>query len=131
MAVWRIPLFLQHSSNKLLAKNHITKVVLAGVMMILFAFSITPKKLLHNLIVDHQDSIAVAHSDADIPIHINENGFHCNCDNLVAESPFTGQSDPYVFAPFLSFTIQQDALPVSFHTHTCFFSALRGPPATV
>ena len=103
--------------------------MIAGVLLILFAFSITPKKVLHDLVVDHADTIVSDHSEEFS--HFHTTGFHCNLDNLVAESPFTAQHDHFEFIPVLSFPVQQEAFLYSYYADTCFFSELRGPPATV
>ncbi|MHA4807229.1 hypothetical protein ACX0G9_03955 [Flavitalea flava] len=95
-------------------------------MLVLFALGITPKIAVHSLVADHKDThLTGKHDRAD---QYNKAGFHCDCDNLVVESPF-----------IYSFTDVQIGLPVCFliyqvraaHQILCtapFLFGLRGPP---
>ncbi|MCX6203932.1 MAG: hypothetical protein NTY43_06505 [Bacteroidetes bacterium] len=62
---------------------------LAVVMLLVFAFSITSQKTIHDIVAKHADKIRCdVHKD--LPIDQVENAsIHCSHDNLVAASPFT------------------------------------------
>jgi hypothetical protein len=55
-------------------------------VLLLFIFSITPKKYLHDLIADHVDAVFARGADAPA---IKKAEFNCHYDHLVTESPFT------------------------------------------
>ncbi|MGN6435262.1 MAG: hypothetical protein ACTHMM_01965 [Agriterribacter sp.] len=97
------------------------------VIMLVLAFSITPKKFLHDLVADHTDDITVAVNDGHD--HIDHHGFNCNCDNLVATSPFTAHTDRIQFSSptFFGAHISIRAWHTQSITHSFF--ALRAPPA--
>lgn len=98
-------------------------------MLVLFAFSITPKKTLHDLVADHKDT-PVKTSDSKSP-QFDVSGFRCNCDNLVVESPFLDQG-PKVEIFISSFYL---TLPVGMVNHLrvvhLYYTTLRGPPFIV
>ena len=102
--------------------------VLAGLMVLLFAFSITPKIMLHDLIANHKDR-PYAVNDSNTK-EIDASGFHCHYDNLVVESPFLDDCFPVGItqlpAPEQLFSLA----PNRFHFATHFYFGLRGPPFT-
>jgi hypothetical protein len=104
----------------------VIKSFLAGVLLVLFAFSITPKKTLHDLVADHIDWSGVC--AAPCKDHIEPTGPHCEVAQLVAESPFVlyEQALPLVIAKVYSgysgFTIP------SYHSCYRCFTEQRGPP---
>ena len=61
---------------------------IALVMLVVFAFSITPQKSIHDLVAKHSDpSKCSVHKDA--PVDQVENAsIHCSYDNLVVASPY-------------------------------------------
>jgi hypothetical protein len=86
----------------------------AAFFLLLFAFCATPKRFLHDLLANHQDSqFSATHA----PKHISASGFHCHVDDLVVVEPFLpGIQDPLkinlasspanFFEPLRSFVIQ-------------------------
>lgn len=94
-------------------------------MLLIFSFSITPKKLLHDAIATHKDKIAAA---ADNSLQVSKSGFACKCDSLVAESPFTEQDSYFEFLAMPVFSEQQGIIPYHFYSSDFFFFELRGPP---
>jgi hypothetical protein len=98
----------------------------AGLLLALFALSVTPKIVIHALVAHHTDTHLDLHNKAD---QFNKAGFHCATDNLVVE------------APFLDYTISIDLgiapcfpvhLPVPLQApspSSHFIFGLRGPPA--
>jgi hypothetical protein len=97
-------------------------------LLIVFALGITPKQALHDWLANHEDATH-PHCNYGDTTHYGSYGFHCDCDNLVAESPFTYQEN----------IIEHNALPVfagrpgfiahRFYAEAPGVSSLRGPPA--
>lgn len=103
---------------------------LAGWLLLLFAFSITPKKFLHNLVADHRDAAAATARQTDNGAsQLGKAGYHCPCEQLVVQTPFVYQpaSIDYALAPV--FIVYQAQHFVSIHNITPAVSFLRGPPA--
>ncbi|NML20601.1 hypothetical protein HHL16_06935 [Pseudoflavitalea sp. G-6-1-2] len=101
---------------------------ISAVLVLLFALSITPKKVLHDLLVDHQDDIAYHLKSAPLII---KSGFHCDTENQVAESPFTTTATVILPQPALITFITHNEKPVvGLHAVSAFHYSLRGPPAT-
>ena len=96
-------------------------------MLIIFSFSISPRIFLHNWLAHHKD-VAIK-----IPVpgnqQLGKTLFNCNCDNIVAESPFTFQENNFNLTPFQFVTLLQERKPARFYTTTYIFYTLRGPPA--
>lgn len=119
---------MQHS-RKMLSRHIIIRKVLAVFVLLLFAFCITPKMLLHDLIADHKDTPFTSSNSSNQQFEYS--GFRCNCDNLVVESPF------------VYYHISQEIIHPEFRPdHSDFFSSnplvscafyfeLRGPPYRV
>ncbi|PWT76121.1 MAG: hypothetical protein C5B59_07265 [Bacteroidetes bacterium] len=108
-------------------KHPIIKRALAGFMILLFAFCVTPKKLLHDLIADHRDTPFSLASPSQQQIEYS--GFRCNCDNLVVESPFIPAIEPA--ALFISFFYKESSSPASHQAEPAYYFDIdsRGPPA--
>lgn len=99
----------------------------SALLLLLFALSITPKKTLHDWLVDHQDDTSYHHQA--VPLVI-KSGFHCDTENNVAESPFTGEEPVDILQPLPVFISFNDAVNSALHSNTSFYLTLRGPPAT-
>ncbi|WP_127130974.1 hypothetical protein [Pseudoflavitalea rhizosphaerae] len=99
---------------------------ISTLLLLLFALSITPKKLLHDLIVHHEDDINyhIANSPGFV-----KSGFHCDTDHNVAESPFASGDPLTISGPPVEFVSFNDAVNSSLHSITVFYFSLRGPPA--
>jgi hypothetical protein len=96
-------------------------------MLMLFVFSIMPKKAFHDLLANHKDSLSVFNDSK--AQQFSWSGFHCNCDNLVVESPFIDNYHPLeLITP--GFRWLKYAEPAAGCTvmHQFYFK-LRGPPA--
>src|ERR1700731_2549167 len=97
-------------------------------MLVLFAFSVTPRKLLHDVFANHKDGYSNLSGTPGLP-QVSSTVFNCQCDNLVAESPFIDDSSPIeIFTPGL-FAEYKSGLVTSIHAEQQFFFGLRGPPA--
>ncbi len=92
----------------------------------LFAFSILPRKALHDWLVSHTDgTAAVAKSPVD---QVSKAGFNCAIQNLVAESPFTESHHSIDLSFFPIYTIVGGSIVSSVFTPVVSASLLRGPP---
>lgn len=93
----------------------------------LFAFSITPKKSLHDVFTHHKDQ---AHKRVTTDAtEVSKAGFNCKTDNLVAESPFTQQQQDIELASPPSFPASPVVALQRYYYSAFFFFELRGPPA--
>lgn len=110
-----------------MAQNSFIRQLLAGVLLLVFSFSITPKKFLHDAIANHKDKSAIV-TTGDIP-QLSHSGFVCKCDNLVAESPFTDAVVSFDFVVQQDFSISPEIACYHFYSSPVVFSKLRGPPA--
>jgi hypothetical protein len=107
--------------------NQSIKKGLAALMLLLFAFSVTPKLILHDLVANHKDTALKSSTDNNAQFNIA--GFNCGCDNLVVESPFVENSitaeiiTQQVFSEYIN-TEAEDFISVN-----QFYFELRGPPS--
>jgi hypothetical protein len=99
-------------------------------MLCLFAFSITPRKTLHDLFGCHTEKAKqVLNCEGE---SLATETFHCACDQPELQVPFieypvlTGIT---TLVPFRSQYIIPYSTPIC--ESTSIFSKLRGPPATV
>ena len=106
---------------------HIRKLFAIGILLI-FAFSITPTKVLHFFFANHKDA-NVKNTKTSKTAILSVAVFNCQCDNLVVESPFTLQCQLIVTDIPELFFINNQAPESSFHCIDHFFFELRGPPS--
>ncbi|HEX3025464.1 MAG TPA: hypothetical protein VHP12_09650, partial [Chitinophagaceae bacterium] len=65
------------------------KKLTAMFLLVIFMFSITPKRVLHSIFANHTDSQTVnLNSSAKRVAQIFKSGFNCQIDSLVVESSF-------------------------------------------
>ena len=123
----QIGLYLQ-LRIKYLNKHPIIRSISAVFILLVMALSITPKIVLHDWFADHQDvPVKKAHNEQ---AQVSKQLFNCNCDNIVAESPFTDSDIDFTIELFSPLTIQQELIPVSIYSSAPSFFSLRGPPAS-
>jgi hypothetical protein len=97
-------------------------------MLIIFAYSITPKITLHNIIARHKDTDS-GRTDGKT-IQFNQAGFRCDVDNLVVHAPFLSYNS------FVSFDIspihitRQQKVIRHFFPKVNIDFGLRGPPSS-
>ena len=123
-------LYLQRCNKNQLTQTPFIKRLLAALMLMLFAFSITPKKILHDVFANHKDSLVKTVRGTDAA-QLTVAGFNCHCDNLVAESPFTDEHTVFEIAAPLAFAEQKSAAIADFNSQSQFFFELRGPPSAI
>ena len=95
-------------------------------MLVLFAFSVTPKLLLHNLVANHKDTPLKSSTNKTQQFDVA--GFNCACDNLVVESPFVENfiAAEIITPSFFSRHINPEIK--NFISVNQFYVGLRGPP---
>ena len=105
--------------------------ILAVVMLLVFAFSITPQKSIHDLVAKHIDPNSCS-VHKDLPIEqIEKTELHCSFDFQVATTPFVDYDFSIEIATptiakarntnYVAATIEQYAI----------VSDSRGPPAVI
>lgn len=96
-------------------------------LLVIFAFSITPKRFLHDWVAGHRDGREVCHEKAANP-HFHEIGIKCECDNFVADSPFDKGATIYISVIFQFGIAQDNSIPGKLFLNTAEVCFLRGPP---
>ncbi|MEO6219218.1 MAG: hypothetical protein ABIO81_02235 [Ginsengibacter sp.] len=109
-------------------QNIYIRKLFATSLLLIFAFSITPTKVLHSLFANHKDANVKDKKASNIPI-LSVAVFNCQCDNLVVESPFTLHCQPIVTNLPELFFINNPAPELSVPCTGYFYFELRGPPS--
>lgn len=110
----------------MLNKTQYIKKFAAACMLIVFAISITPTIVFHNWFAHHTDTYKKP-ANSKTP-QIGKQTFNCHCDNIVAESPFTGPETINTSIHLQFFRIQQAVDIHSLPASPSAFCSLRGPP---
>ena len=93
-------------------------------MLLVLALAVAPKQLLHDALTTHKHYYSSPSSQS----HVNNYIFICDCENLVAESPFVDLTEN------LSFNVKVEYAVYIPHFGQCSHPAdvrsfrLRGPP---
>jgi hypothetical protein len=95
---------------------------------LIFAFSVTPKKILHDVFANHDDPVA-AYSKS-LSFQLSNAGITCKCENIFAQSIFTYSEHSFEISPLTLFRDEDKTFVATFYSSTCFFFELRGPPST-
>ena len=104
--------------------------MLAVIFLVLFAYGITPKITLHNLVASHRDAKAKSSlTDDPYATELSKAGFNCQCDNLIIESPFVAETEPPAMMPQVCYAVFCDAFVADVYSSIVFSYSLRGPPA--
>ncbi len=111
--------------------NKTFKQFLALAMLVVFAFSITPQKSIHDLVAEHMDPTSCS-VHKDLPIEQIENkALHCSFDFQVATTPFVD----YNFSIEIAIPIVAKARNTNYVAATieqyAIVSDSRGPPAVI
>lgn len=109
----------------------IIKNLSAVLLLLVFAFSITPKKTWHDLIATHQDGNKPSYDYTAQGEQLHKLVIHCSCDLQVAESPFLAVQIGLQLAELPVFSNHYLGLSQDPHFLQTHFYGLRGPPATV
>jgi hypothetical protein len=102
---------------------------LAGIFLVLFAFGITPRLTLHNLVANHKDGRAKNALPDPFSKQLSKAGFNCQCDNTIIESPFVSEGITSYIIITSSFEAYQNIFTEEVFSSQQYCSSLRGPPA--
>ncbi len=100
--------------------------IFAGLLFLIFAFGITPKKVWHDLIVQHQHHSLKKCSHHHL--NIKSVGFNCDIDNVVVEMPFISVAIPffqYSNSVYTNYSSEDIYLLITLKKCN---TTLRGPP---
>ena len=90
-----------------------------------FALSITPKLILHQVVATHEDLVSTTDKKTE---KVSPAGFSCDCNHLVVESPF---ADDVIFLKIeqtAGYNPFQGSRYITFLRTTFHSTDLRGPP---
>jgi hypothetical protein len=120
---------LQLSSKNYLQNKSSIRSLLALMLLLVFTISTTPRRYWHDIFAGHTDT-AVCDVPLDGKHHLRDTGIQCDCNKLVATSPFTEQDEVVLpVIPRLFFTPGQTALSSVILAPVTRVHAQRGPPA--
>ena len=94
-------------------------------MLLLFALSVTPKQLLHDVVTGHKHEYAKSDTEN---VKSSKPGFQCNWDNELIESPFKGEAVFRLNHPNITYSPEFNDYILHYYSAIHFFSSLRGPP---
>ena len=98
-------------------------------MLLVFAFSITPQKAIHDIVAHHVDPTSCdVHQDFPIA-QVEKYSIHCSYDSLVATTPFIHFNFEINIAAPLVAKVNNTYLLASYFSNTHFTLESRGPPA--
>lgn len=109
-----------------MAKQSLISRFLSAFLLGLFLLSITPKKVLHDIVAQHTDTSSRSVAD-DGAFHLQQAGFHCQLDNLVAESPFE-TAEAFTIAKAANHHPTFGVSAVQNIQRSVALTCLRGPP---
>jgi hypothetical protein len=109
-----------------LVKSLSIKKLVASLLLIVFAFSITPTIVFHNWLANHTDTCKRS-SDTKAQ-QLGKQTFNCHCDHIVAESPFTEPETFKSLSPLQIFALTTTVDIVQLPSSKTIFYSLRGPP---
>jgi len=101
---------------------------LAGFLLVIFAFGITPKRTLHNLVATHKDGSSSAATVNNHDTTLGNATFNCQCDNLISESPFVAQAHAFYISLNIAFPAYCSDIIAIHYSSDHFSFGLRGPP---
>lgn len=109
-------------------QNRFIRSFLASFMLVVFAFSITPQKNIHDFVAKHIDPTTCS-VHVNLPIEQLENtSIHCSFDQLVATSPFVHYNFEIVLtAPAVAIIKNETGIWRKESTSLSHFDS-RGPP---
>jgi len=111
--------------------NKTFKQFLALAMLVVFAFSITPQKSIHDLVAKHIDPNSCS-VHKDLPIEQIENSaLHCSFDFQVATTPFVDYDFSIEIATPLIVQARNAQFLAAPIAEIAILSESRGPPAII
>jgi hypothetical protein len=106
--------------------HNLIRKLTAGGMLVLFAISITPKQVFHDLITKHKHTYLKF--DGTISLQASKNNFHCNWHDQPVKSPFRDQPDIRLSQPNVVYSSYINHYSLKFYSVELLFSSLRAPP---
>ena len=107
--------------------RHIVFKKLASVFILCtFLLSITPKQVLHAIAADHKDRSS---KRLDGLLQVNQLGFNCDCNSVVATSPFAETASEIIIPKLVHHSFYTGTFVVRISANEHFYFSLRGPPA--
>ena len=107
------------------------KQFLALAMLVVFAFSITPQKSIHDIVAKHIDPTSCS-VHKDLPIEqIEKSELHCTFDFQVATTPFVDYDFSIRLHPPVVATVRNLRFVVAAITQYILVADSRGPPAII
>ncbi len=116
---------MQHGNKKLYSNLTIKKLV-ASFMLLLFAISVAPKQLLHDVVTGHKHNYAKPGDG--LKVQTPKNNFQCGWRNDAVESPFTHESSIQPCNLLPVYTSYIYCYIRNYQSAEQLFSSLRGPP---
>ena len=95
----------------------------------LFAFGMTPKITLHDLVATHTDSRVKQKNTDTTSSQLAKSSFNCQCDNLVSESPFETIPLIATHTTEIIYSAFQANKCAAIYSTTLFLFGFRGPPS--
>ena len=118
---------MERKQNKLKERKTIRS-FFAGFLLILFAFSITPKIYFHDVIANHKDATPPCIHPQKVKACIHEQSYNCETENLVVSTPYL----IFSVANALSIPYNYQEFSIGYFscsTQDCFIhKESRGPP---
>jgi hypothetical protein len=111
-----------------LRQNIYIRKLFAVSLLLTFALSLTPTKVLHIFFANHKDANVNNTETSKTPV-VSVAGYNCRCDNPVVTSPFTFQHQPISFEIPKIYALRKAETVPLFHVINHFFFELRGPPS--
>ena len=107
-------------------KNQTIRSLVAVLMLLLFAVSVAPKQLLHDVITRHKHNYISFYAEKNYQAPTKS--FNCTWHNQLVESPFTYQPDFEIDHPSIAYCSYLNRYTLSYYSTELFFSSLRGLP---
>ncbi len=102
--------------------------IIALLMLVVFAFSITSQKTIHDLVAKHTDQVNCnVHKSAPID-QVEHSTIHCAHENLVVASPFVDFSFPIQILHPVVAQVRNTILVAFYFSTQLFALESRGPP---
>lgn len=109
-----------------MANHFIIRRILAGLLLLLFVFSITPKKYWHDLVANHTDYYGFYQGSE---LAVQKAGINCGCEDLVVTTPFLEPGVAEWRALPASVKPELTSPPLFYLPATTATKDSRGPPA--
>ena len=123
-------LFLQRCNKYRLDKKTTIRQLFSMFMLLLFAFSITPKKTLHTIFGCHSNTTAksITHNETE---QLATKSFHCGCDHQDLQTPFLHSPTFFSTIAFKYGAPLISRYKTAVYRQSILSADLRGPPSVI